>query len=143
MSYQQDYKFANIAPYGTVAVPPQKQHFEHHDKIYHGRVFTLESFFSPEECQYYIAQAESAGFESLNQEYPEEYRNNQRHRANNFLIFRLLVQNKQLSDKLYARLLDFFPLCKKQFVGVKPFGFDSEGTWIPKRIGNIVRGKNL
>lgn len=73
--YQEAYKFANIAPYD--------QQFEKlatykEIPVPMARVFELDDFFSAEECQYYIQEAEKSGFESLSTEYPEEYRNNQR-----------------------------------------------------------------
>lgn len=44
---------------------------------------------------------------------------------------RLLVKNKDLSNRIYARLMQHFPAIKHQLHNVKPFGSDSEGVWIP------------
>lgn len=73
--YQAKYKFVNIAPinskmddlgvYKPIHVP-------------HARVFEIEKFFSEQECDYYLQQAEKEGFEALATEYPPEYRNNER-----------------------------------------------------------------
>lgn len=139
--YQSAYKFANIQPFGTPLPPPSSNACHSINHVPRGRVFELDQFFTAQECAYYIEQAEAAGFESISQEYPPEYRNNQRYATKYIfsIYFRLLAKNEQLSQRIYNRLLEFFPQCQTQLLNVKPFGYDSHGIWIPSGIGQVVK----
>lgn len=75
--YQAAYKFANIAPHESKYENQLAAYTEITVPL--ARVFELNEFFTANECQYYIQEAEKTGFESLSAEYPEEYRNNERY----------------------------------------------------------------
>lgn len=77
--YQSAYKFVSIEPYSEAIPTGEPTTCKHLDHVPQARVLQLSNFFSAQECQYYISEAENFGFESLSNEYPAEYRNNQRH----------------------------------------------------------------
>jgi len=62
--------------------------------------FVLENFLTPEECQNLIGQVEQFGFESLDKEYPKDYRSNKRVLVNSiplaqFLWHRIFYNNNK------------------------------------------------
>ncbi|HEY5754546.1 MAG TPA: 2OG-Fe(II) oxygenase [Steroidobacter sp.] len=59
-----------------------------------GYCIVVDNFLSASECRAYVAQAESTGFGSASLDYPPSYRNNDR----------LVIDDKPLAEKLYARL---------------------------------------
>lgn len=111
--YQDLYKFWDIEPLPCDALPTGVKEIQ----VSGARVFELEQFFSPEECQYYIAQAEKKGFDSLASEYPKEYRNNQRY---------------LMKGKLILKFSPLFSLLRVEIVGQKhaPFRLDLQETYI-------------
>lgn len=85
----------------------------------------LSPFFSSEECQFYVQQTE-AYYTSVGNEYPVEYRNNER----------CLVQSEALAEQLFTRIM---LACGKEFANCKPFGFDSQGIWRPYGVNNVLK----
>lgn len=75
--YQSNYKFHDISPPNNASLNRNMSVNKH--AVPGARVFSLDNFLSNEECDYFIAQAEQCGFESLLNEYPEKYRNNERY----------------------------------------------------------------
>ncbi len=69
------------------------------------RIFTIENFFSPEECAYYIQVSESIGFEAasvtteLGQTMYPELRNNSR----------VMIDDNQLAAAVWQRVKPFVP----------------------------------
>lgn len=94
--------------------------------IPNAKVFCLRQFFTKEECQYYVQQSEKIGYQSLQHEYPLEYRNSER----------CLVRSKQVSDAIWKRLA---LLCEKEFANVKPFGIGNDGRWLPTSLNEVIK----
>jgi len=79
--YQANYKLHDIEPppaTASITLPavPSIKYTSY--EVPNARVFTLENFLSNEECDYFMAQITKLKFESLANEYPVEYRNNER-----------------------------------------------------------------
>jgi hypothetical protein len=89
--------------------------------------FIIENLFSRLECDYYIDLLEKIDYQDLSQEYPKEYRNNQRR----------IIFSKEWSGILTKRLFPFFK--KQDIKGISPIGFGSEGIWKPHRINECFK----
>lgn len=59
-------------------------------------------------------------------EYPKEYRDNDR----------VLLGSHEIATNLYTRLL---LSCEKYLHGAKPFGFGTEGVWLPVGVNPIIK----
>ena len=86
------------------------------------RAFTVENFLSLEECDELMRNCDDAGWwekDDIGNEYPENYRNNQR----------LITMNEDVAMNLFYRLIFHFE--ETELMGVKPMGFGAEGIWKP------------
>eukprot|EP00730_Choanoeca_flexa_P004328 TRINITY_DN11660_c1_g5_i2.p1 TRINITY_DN11660_c1_g5~~TRINITY_DN11660_c1_g5_i2.p1 ORF type:complete len:751 (+),score=154.65 TRINITY_DN11660_c1_g5_i2:79-2331(+) len=99
----------------------------HDYELPNGRAVMLDKVFSPDECHAMIAQAEDQGFESLQHEFPEQYRQNSR----------LLVLSNEFADAIFARIQPL--LTAKEVVQVIPVGFGNYGTWLPLRVNECIK----
>ncbi|EGG16711.1 hypothetical protein DFA_07689 [Cavenderia fasciculata] len=81
--------------------------------------FLVHDMLSAEECDFYVKESESKGYRTIEKEFPKEYRNN----------LRYIGKNKDLSNILWKRLEQHFK--KEEIEGVRPYGFDQDGIWIP------------
>eukprot|EP01132_Coremiostelium_polycephalum_P002187 gene2187-2690_t len=81
--------------------------------------FLVHNMMSPEECQYYIQESNKNGYVTVEKEFPQDYRNNERY----------IGKSKELADLLWERLENQFKM--EDLEGIKPYGFDQEGIWIP------------
>lgn len=81
--------------------------------------FLISNLMSKKECQHYINEAEKVGFSSLEDEYPSNYRSNDR----------VLVYNKNLAKSLWLRIAPHLQF--KDVVRIHPLDFGNEGVWRP------------
>lgn len=84
-----------------------------------GKAFRIHQFFSPEECKYFLKQAEQAKYKDLSSEFPEKYRKGER----------VISFSKDLALAVYDRIRLF--LAEADIIGVKPIGYGNDGKWIP------------
>eukprot|EP01080_Neovahlkampfia_damariscottae_P012143 gene12143-5634_t len=96
-------------------------------KVENSRAFLLENFFSETECKFYIDQLENIGFKKVQNEYPQNYRNNER----------LILFSNELSGVITEKLFPF--LNQKDIDQISPIGFGSEGIWKPYRINECFK----
>ncbi|KAL0489787.1 prolyl 4-hydroxylase [Acrasis kona] len=93
--------------------------------------YLLEDVLTNEECKYYIEQSELLGYETLNKEYPKEYRDNDR----------VLVKSFDLAEQLYNKVfksnVQFFDDLRRS--EIKPFGFKNEGIWVPTNLNEVIK----
>ncbi|KAL9642562.1 hypothetical protein ABK040_011128 [Willaertia magna] len=91
------------------------------------RIFILKEFLTKEECNHLINECENIGFETsddIKDEYPKEYRNSER----------MIILNNELANNLWNRLKYFIK--NKDFNNMTPYGFNTQGIWIPVRLNN-------
>ncbi|KYQ91724.1 hypothetical protein DLAC_07506 [Tieghemostelium lacteum] len=81
--------------------------------------FLIHNVLSKKECLYYIEESNKRGYKTIEKEFPQEYRNNTR----------FFGKSQQLSEGLWKRMLPFFQ--SSDLEGVKPYGFDQSGVWVP------------
>jgi hypothetical protein len=110
------------APLSIPSVPTTKQPLHIPD----ARCFLLDPILTSEECKYYIYETEKIGYETLDKEYPKEYRSNER----------VLVKSPALAKILWKKIE---PYCQKEFLNVKPFGFGNEGLWKPIGLNEVIK----
>ncbi|EGC35404.1 hypothetical protein DICPUDRAFT_152270 [Dictyostelium purpureum] len=94
--------------------------------------FIVNNLLTKEECDYYIKESERKGYVTIEKEFPTHYRNN----------LRYLGKNDNLSELLWERLEPLF--LSDDLEGVRPYGFDQGGIWIPVGLDNCFTfGKYL
>ncbi|KAG2378574.1 hypothetical protein C9374_008213 [Naegleria lovaniensis] len=93
----------------------------------HDRCIYIGSLLSSKECTDLIEATSQLGYQSIENEYPKEYRNSER----------VLVLSKKLADILWQRIQPF--LTAEDFKDVRPYGFDNAGTWKPIGINECLR----
>ncbi|KAF2068406.1 hypothetical protein CYY_010267 [Polysphondylium violaceum] len=81
--------------------------------------FTIDNFLTKDECLYYIKTSQDKGYVNIDKEFPKEYRNNQRY----------IGKNQDLSKFLWERLENILRVSDLE--GIRPYGFDQKGIWIP------------
>ncbi|GAM18569.1 hypothetical protein SAMD00019534_017440 [Acytostelium subglobosum LB1] len=81
--------------------------------------FLVNDLMSREECAFYIEESLRKGYVTIEKEFPKEYRNNTR----------TLGKSKTLSAILWSRLQRHIRM--EELEGIRPYGFDQEGVWIP------------
>ncbi|KAN0028962.1 hypothetical protein ACTFIV_010830 [Dictyostelium citrinum] len=86
--------------------------------------FKVTNVLTKEECLHFIEESERKGYVSIEKEFPTRYRNN----------LRYLGKSDKLSDILWERLEPIFR--ESDLEGVRPYGFDQKGVWIPIGIDN-------
>ncbi|KAM9998902.1 hypothetical protein ACTFIZ_002477 [Dictyostelium cf. discoideum] len=86
--------------------------------------FKVTNVLTKEECLHFIEESERKGYVSIEKEFPTRYRNN----------LRYLGTSNKLSDILWERLEPIFR--ESDLEGVRPYGFDQKGVWIPIGIDN-------
>eukprot|EP00005_Dracoamoeba_jomungandri_P000434 CAMPEP_0174251454 /NCGR_PEP_ID=MMETSP0439-20130205/1276_1 /TAXON_ID=0 /ORGANISM="Stereomyxa ramosa, Strain Chinc5" /LENGTH=765 /DNA_ID=CAMNT_0015331777 /DNA_START=130 /DNA_END=2427 /DNA_ORIENTATION=+ len=86
------------------------------------RVFILDNFLSPEECQHYISESERVGYNVVKKEFIPDYRNNER----------LTVNSHELATVFWDRASEMFE--QEDLQGVRPYGFDTAGVWKPNGV---------
>ncbi|KAK5584486.1 hypothetical protein RB653_006098 [Dictyostelium firmibasis] len=86
--------------------------------------FKVSNVLTKEECLHFIEESERKGYVSIEKEFPTRYRNN----------LRYLGKSDKLSDILWERLEPI--LRESDLEGVRPYGFDQKGVWIPIGIDN-------
>ncbi|KAK5578504.1 hypothetical protein RB653_008176 [Dictyostelium firmibasis] len=86
--------------------------------------FKVSNVLTKEECLHFIEESERKGYVSIEKEFPTRYRNN----------LRYLGKSDKLSDILWERLEPIFR--ESDLEGVRPYGFDQKGVWIPIGIDN-------
>ncbi|KAM9959413.1 hypothetical protein ACTFIR_000488 [Dictyostelium discoideum] len=86
--------------------------------------FKVTNVLTKEECLHFIEESERKGYVSIEKEFPTGYRNN----------LRYLGKSDKLSDILWERLEAIFR--ESDLEGVRPYGFDQKGVWIPIGIDN-------
>ena len=91
------------------------------------RCIYIGSILSETECSDLIDSTSRLGYEKIDKEYPKEYLNNER----------VLVKSKKLADIIWSRIVPF--LKKSDIDGVKPYGFDNGGCWVPCGINEVLR----
>jgi hypothetical protein len=90
--------------------------------------FVLENVFSPDECKVLIQKSKEVGYSSLEAEFVKEMRDNQR----------VLISSPDLASELWNRIKPFV-VTDKQINGMSPFGFNSQGKWVPCRLNPCFR----
>ncbi|EFC40555.1 predicted protein [Naegleria gruberi] len=91
------------------------------------RCIYIGSLLSRTECSDLIDSTSRLGYAEIDKEYPKEYRNSER----------VLVKSKKLADMIWSRIVPF--LKKSDIDGVKPYGFDNDGCWVPCGINEVLR----
>ncbi|KAG2392053.1 hypothetical protein C9374_013538 [Naegleria lovaniensis] len=91
------------------------------------RCIFISEILSESECDELVEITSQLGYESLEKEYPKSYRNNER----------VLVISKKLANILWSRIRPY--LKAQDFKGVRPYGFDNNGTWVPSYINECLR----
>ncbi|KAM9998903.1 hypothetical protein ACTFIZ_002478 [Dictyostelium cf. discoideum] len=86
--------------------------------------FKVTNVLTKEECLHFIEESERKGYVSIEKEFPTRYRNN----------LRYLGKSDKLSDILWERLEPIFR--ESDLEGVRPYGFDQKGVWVPIGIDN-------
>lgn len=77
--YQSNYTFHSIAPCPENLAADANEVKYTSLQVPNARVFTLDNFLSNAECDYFLDTLKEMKFDSLANEYPEKYRNNQRY----------------------------------------------------------------
>ncbi|KAF0973069.1 hypothetical protein FDP41_008733 [Naegleria fowleri] len=93
----------------------------------HDRCIYIGSLLTSSECSELIQATTQLGYESIEHEYPKEYRSSER----------VLVLCKKLADMLWQRIKPY--LTDADFKGVRPYGFDNGGTWKPIGTNECLR----
>src|SRR5690606_12113597 len=90
--------------------------------------FVLENVLSPAECAHLIAASEGVGYHTLAGEFVPSMRDNDR----------ALLMSAELAQVVYARIEPFFTRDPRT-AGLRPFGWNSRGTWRPDRHNPLFR----
>ncbi|KAJ1562131.1 hypothetical protein HK096_001719 [Nowakowskiella sp. JEL0078] len=92
------------------------------------KAFSIQNFFSPEECDYYVSESLKLSFESIEWEYKKTYRD----------CVRVVAKSEQMGISLWNRLLPYLSL--DDIEEVRPFGFGAtKGTWAPVGVNPMIR----
>ena len=83
--YQANYTFHTITPPPSAGAPANVEYTSY--QVPNARVFSLKNFLSNEECDYFLNTLQSLKFDSLANEYPVQYRNNERYRSPSIQFF--------------------------------------------------------
>lgn len=90
-------------------------------------LINLENLLSQSECTHLIREIESLSFNSISNEYPENYRNCQRK----------IVFSNQLANCLHERIIDCFDW--EELRNISPFGFAKSGVWLMDSVNPCFR----
>ncbi|KAL0486815.1 hypothetical protein AKO1_001153, partial [Acrasis kona] len=124
------YTFHYLSPWLSEHHENNKQDVEK-VKFKSARCYHFKNVLKADECDYYIKSTEELGYESLEKEYPQEYRNNDRVLVRSFALAEELY--KKTFQKHLSNTFDF------QHSSVKPFGVATEGIWVPTGINEVIK----
>jgi len=89
--------------------------------------FTINDLLTNKESEFLITYMEKVGFDTIDNEYPSDYRNS----------LRKSVFSEVLAETLFNRLLKVFRT--SDFENIIPFGFGTEGKWFATDINPCFR----
>ncbi|KAJ1550850.1 hypothetical protein HK096_004643 [Nowakowskiella sp. JEL0078] len=94
-------EYKRITPFEEAKILEPREKPKRSNLIISGaRAFSIQNFFSPEECDYYVSESLKLSFESIEWEYDKNYRD----------CVRVVAKSEQMAISLWNKLLPHLSL---------------------------------